>query len=328
MFRSANRAREQRAGFTLVELLVVIAIIGVLVALLLPAVQAAREAARRSQCTNNIRQFALASLNYEDVYKTLPAGSTGGGWTAPNSFASGPWRDTINTCCPWGHFGWPAAILPFIEGQSLANQINFNVPAYAPEVYGQQNNGSNVPVTNQGNTANLLPAQSQPKFFICPSAKRTKSALYFKDYAINGGDATNCCPERRNDATMFGVGHVNSFLRLAEITDGTTNTFFYLEKAHSLRQSWCIENTGCNPFFFVFHTSPGYVTSRNDSTSARPPTLPNDISTNNRAAGGFHPTGIVVCYVDGHVSFVTNHIDVNTYLAQFTRNLGESVSGQ
>src|SRR6059036_1678103 len=93
------------AGFTLVELLVVIAIIGVLVALLLPAVQAAREAARRSQCTNNLRQFSLAALSYEDVFKNMPPGSVGGGWAPPNVMtvpAGGPWRGSFQSCCPNG----------------------------------------------------------------------------------------------------------------------------------------------------------------------------------------------------------------------------------
>src|SRR5437763_9279060 len=78
MVLSRRSAGSRQAGFTLVELLVVIAIIGVLVALLLPAVQAAREAARRSQCTNNLRQFSLAALSYEDTFKNVPPGSFGG----------------------------------------------------------------------------------------------------------------------------------------------------------------------------------------------------------------------------------------------------------
>ena len=93
-------SRRLNAGFTLVELLVVIAIIGVLVALLLPAVQTAREAARRSQCSNNLKQLSLAMLNYEDTFKTLPGGV-------------GRWG-----CC-WGT--WQVRVLPYMEQGVLAN---------------------------------------------------------------------------------------------------------------------------------------------------------------------------------------------------------------
>src|SRR5262245_62632920 len=95
------------AGFTLVELLVVIAIIGVLVALLLPAVQSAREASRRSSCSNNMRQLGLAAMNYESTFKLLPPGSTGGGYVTINSFQA-PWADPQRSCCPCGHFSWAA----------------------------------------------------------------------------------------------------------------------------------------------------------------------------------------------------------------------------
>jgi prepilin-type N-terminal cleavage/methylation domain-containing protein/prepilin-type processing-associated H-X9-DG protein len=329
--------RRRRTGFTLVELLVVIAIIGVLVALLLPAVQAAREAARRSTCTNSLRQMALAALGYEDTFKNLPSGSVGGGWAPPNAMtvpAGGPWRGTYQACCPNGHFGWPALILPYLEGGNVQAQINFNLPAFAAQIY--QGN-STTPITDQGDPINALASKSQPKLFVCPSAKRARPANEYKDYAMNGGTgywmnngnrSGHCCPGRRNDDNMDGAGHVFSNLRLATFTDGTSNTFFFTEKANSLRQSSCLDNLGCNHFFFVFHTDGGYVTSDNDlSANGFPPQPPNDISTNNRAAGGYHPGGIMVTMVDGHTTFVSNNVDFATYRAHFTRGGGESLTG-
>ena len=312
---------DRRSAFTLVELLVVIAIIGVLVALLLPAVQSAREAARRSQCTNNLRQFGLAALNYEDTFRNLPPGSTGQGYISAGNFAATVWRDPARTCCPWGHFSWSAIILPYVEQKGLYDQINFDVPAFASEVY----QGA-TPNVDQGNPINMLASKSQPKLFVCPSVKRTKPANEFKDYAMNAGGAVNCCPSRRNDESMDGAGHVNSNKRLAEFGDGTSNTFLFMEKAHSMVQSGCPKNVGCNNFFFVFHSDAGMVTSNNDQTG-RPPQPPNDISGNNRAAGGYHPSGIMVTYVDGHTGFVSNNVDFATYRAHFTRNGGESATG-
>jgi prepilin-type N-terminal cleavage/methylation domain-containing protein len=100
-------------AFTLVELLVVIAIIGILIALLLPAVQAARESARRTQCTNNLKQWGLAMHNYHDSYNTLPYGTISDGKTA----TTGPDRKTF-VIGSW----------PFLEGQTVANLYNRNVP--------------------------------------------------------------------------------------------------------------------------------------------------------------------------------------------------------
>jgi len=108
----------KRRGFTLVELLVVIAIIGILVALLLPAIQAAREAARRTECNNKMKQLGLALHNYHDTYKTLPYSGT----------ASSHWWGVgwgVNTSQP-GYHTWNELILPFIEQQPLHEQIDFN----------------------------------------------------------------------------------------------------------------------------------------------------------------------------------------------------------
>ena len=110
--------RSRNRGFTLVELLVVIAIIGILVALLLPAVQAAREAARRMSCSNNVKQLALAMHNYHDVHKALPFGHLYRGIHDGN----------LTDATGGSGFGWGYSILPFIEQQTLADQFDPKLP--------------------------------------------------------------------------------------------------------------------------------------------------------------------------------------------------------
>jgi prepilin-type N-terminal cleavage/methylation domain-containing protein/prepilin-type processing-associated H-X9-DG protein len=111
-------SRNNRDGFTLVELLVVIAIIGVLVALLLPAIQAARESSRRTQCMNNLKQLSLGLLNFESANKKFPAGQRySGPPSAPGSFA----------------MAWSAIILPFIEQQAVASQLDLKTPFTDPK---------------------------------------------------------------------------------------------------------------------------------------------------------------------------------------------------
>ena len=133
--------RRNRGGFTLVELLVVIAIIGILIALLLPAVQAAREAARRSQCLANVRQIALGMLTYEDSNRVLPVGAYG--------------------CC-WGT--WLVAVLPYVEQDDLATTVSLRAQVRrgrAPRArrcrYGST---LNLPVTSQRIPVYTCPADS------------------------------------------------------------------------------------------------------------------------------------------------------------------------
>ncbi|MFM9874447.1 MAG: DUF1559 domain-containing protein [Fimbriimonadaceae bacterium] len=312
--------QEKRRGFTLVELLVVIAIIGILVGLLLPAVQAAREAARRMSCQNNLKQMGLASHNYADAVKVFPSGSVGavGRNNPTDGLCCAPgWRDPMNNTLPWGHFSWAAIILPYMEAGNLFNRINFSFPAYAasiPERDPVTGAGWGVERGPAGNPLNQFAATNMPPFFTCPSAKRVKPETQFKDYGMSSGLGT-CCPERSNDATAHvGMGFMNSKLSFGGVTDGTSNTFHFVEFAHWARRSWSGANTGTNQFIWVHHTSQGYA------DGARPP---NDQSGNTRSAVSSHVGGIQVTLVDGSVRFITNSIDMTVYRTFFTRAGGE-----
>jgi prepilin-type N-terminal cleavage/methylation domain-containing protein len=336
MFLSTDRSGVARSAFTLVELLVVIAIIGVLVALLLPAVQAAREAARRTRCTNNLKQLSLAMMNYHDTFLKFPPGNL---WTPNYGVDNNPANQVM------AGFGWPAFILPYIEAQNIHQQINFNVGSYVDSI-GDYRTGT---MRVLGNPINQLPSESQPQIFVCPSARRVAGAPKnkHKDYAVNGGTCPSCCVERPRASlptgnppalpnSLDGVAHLNSGIALREVTDGTSNTFLFLEKNNYAPQSWCgvraasatdlnaqLVPEPCNPFFFVHHQSSGYVCA---GVGTRP-LAPNDaFIADARGAYGDHPNGVMASLVDGSVRFVSDNIDYATYRASHTRGDGESLS--
>jgi prepilin-type N-terminal cleavage/methylation domain-containing protein len=176
--------RRRRRGFTLVELLVVIAIIGILVALLLPAIQAAREAARRSECTNNLKQLALASHNFQDTYGRLPPGYLG----HTNFWEFG-----------WGyqHTSLFTQILPFIEQNALYDDVDLDIGSFGGvsllDVEKPTGSGTTTAWWGRGESWNI--AHTQLGALLCPSAT--------DDEATSGEGCVLVC---YNDNTI-GIGH-------------------------------------------------------------------------------------------------------------------------
>ncbi|HUG66755.1 MAG TPA: DUF1559 domain-containing protein [Pirellulaceae bacterium] len=359
--KSQHRLRSwrYRRGFTLVELLVVIAIIGILVALLLPAVQAAREAARRMSCGNNLKQIALAIHNYHDTYKAFPpirGGQLVRGGTQP--FGS---NATFYPGCPaWFNstaWSWRALILPFVEQQPLYDQINFNTirdtTCYSP-----------APAW----TGPKDPNQVHIPGYVCPSeAWPERGANAPTNYAGVWGSEANAFSGNIRTLGIFGMGNTVSTIRMGHVTDGTANTVMVGEvyrgtpywephrKSFTGRrcERWIVETGFCGA-----DTSypPNNYKQSQALCRTRPPTNwpsggdtsdnsvnPQDCPLKNccpdivdwvdnhnngnrgrRPMSSLHPGGAQGAYTDGSVKFVPETVDTVVWRGTGSRAGGES----
>ena len=218
--------RNARRGFTLIELLVVIAIIGVLIALLLPAVQAAREAARRAQCTNNMKQIGLALHNYESSFGSFPPGVIT--WT----------ENPLNCAASQRGFTAQALFLGNMEGTNIYNAINFSHTAGGFDEYGVS-----------GGIINRTALITQINSYVCPSdlkqtpydLTQSKNGYSQTSYAASSGNRDifrwYCgCPAGRGGFCTGGVEiepdgafGKNFTFKISDILDGTSSTIFYGE---------------------------------------------------------------------------------------------------
>jgi prepilin-type N-terminal cleavage/methylation domain-containing protein/prepilin-type processing-associated H-X9-DG protein len=324
-----------KAGFTLVELLVVIAIIGILVALLLPAVQSARAAARRTQCTNNLKQIAVAMANYESTHRAFPAGRIGCAGTIiePNCGSNVP-------CAGRSRGSGFVLLLPMLELQSLYDLIAPNAQMFLPEGTGgaaldPSCSGWQTPGYSQFIASRpavmVCPADSAEPIWNLANLGRFDTVWATGSYAMMSGtlgptsfstNGTDC--EYLND----GVFYYKQVNKVKNIADGLSHTIFVGETVDghtyesinrwttaarmedSLRSAENPPNTFPGEGIYIEDGSgnPDYGVKVNGAFASR------------------HPGGTHFAFGDGHVTFMSESIELATYQALATRAGGETVS--
>lgn len=337
--------RARPKGFTLIELLVVIAIIAVLIALLLPAVQQAREAARRTQCKNNLKQLALAIHNYHDTFNVLPFGKglayTGG--------------------APYARWSQHAMILPYIDQSPLYNAINFSAPPDTPGMGGVINF---MPAFTSPGGVNTAASQTNIPAFLCPSDLGANGPGQ-NNYAANQGgwlcdrsDSPGAASDVSPGEVQTGVFYYLSRCAMRDIIDGTSTTCFFSEKIRGQGSPNPISDLFVIPpqttFAGTYQTCQqintatatpltskwGYswVMGENCCTQYNHVAVPNSnscagtgfvgtmtnmamqVSANSRHTGGVH-----TMMGDGAIRFVSSNIDVNLWRGLGTRAGSETV---
>jgi prepilin-type N-terminal cleavage/methylation domain-containing protein/prepilin-type processing-associated H-X9-DG protein len=286
-------SRSRPSGFTLIELLVVIAIIGVLIALLLPAVQRAREAARRIQCVNNLKQMGIALHSYHDAHGCLPSG-----YTYVERFT-------------WGGFGWATMILPGVEQKPLFNAANFDLPLWSD--------------------ANTTVATTAINFYLCPSDETSQGRFLNRDpyqYAMAsyvgsfGPGDLDVTPEDRR-----GLFSRNSRTRFAEVTDGLSQTLAVGER-HNGKFERVIGSAGhvFAETVWVGAIMEGYTDAHGHTTLFVAGHTPTSPSFDDQDAASRHDGGTNFAFGDGSVHFLKNTIDLSVYQSLSTRAGGEVIS--
>ncbi|PQO36836.1 hypothetical protein C5Y96_06630 [Blastopirellula marina] len=312
-----SRFSYQLRGFTLVELLVVIAIIGVLIALLLPAVQQAREAARRMQCTNQMKQLGLAMHNYHDTFQKLPPGNS----------------EIESLGKPRREWGWAPRILAFMEQTAIYDQIEFQKPSYD-----RPSGWNNAMMDDSSVVCNYKFIRMVHEQFLCPSNSQGGEAAvedHFSasweisqcDYAASIGDYPNGTGVAGVGVTHTGAGNSEEIVRgvigtrdysakFSDITDGLSHTYLLGEciGAWSHWQNWgsaCFSSTA----YPINHRNRDFMNGTLGPTVTH--------WRENIAFRSFHPGGANFLLCDGSVTFLPETIDGAAYRAGASKAGGE-----
>ena len=322
---SRTRSNAHR-GFTLIELLVVIAIIAILIALLLPAVQQAREAARRSQCKNNLKQIGLALHNYHDVFREFPIGSQ----------------------LSYNRANWRASILPYIDQAPLYNKLDFNAPSQAGFAAGNGNTASGLGPINRALNNQLITV------YKCPSSVCSAFYTGSSPLANNGTPAPDNASIRETSMTMDYVGISGSYggtapytsncgpvvyggywcnsglmligdsAQIRDCTDGTSNTMIIGEQSGLINNGDYRSNYygGWSGHNGLSSWGTGVQTIRYSPNPSTAPAGGDQTYNANTPLTSAHEGGVHVLLADGAVRFLSENVDLSTQLALGMKNDG------